>query len=196
MSGMLFLLFPLILSLAWCWLTALLWKVWRRKRTEPGAPRWRVDATFAVLAAVWLSVGFWYGGGRKTYYDMEVNRLCAVDGGVKVYETVKLPTEKFNKWGQINFYKPTQGVNTLGPEYLFKRDIKYFRKGDPETWRTHVEIVRRNDNKLMGEVTHYSRRGGDLPGPWHPSSFGCPREAGQEKLIASIFQTTVIGDKK
>jgi len=35
-----------------------------------------------------------------------------------VYETVELPAEMFNRWGQINFFQPTQGENALGPEYL------------------------------------------------------------------------------
>ncbi len=51
--------------------------------------------------------------------DAEVRRLCAIDGGVKVYETVKLPPDKFDKWGMVNFYKPTQGENALGPDYVF-----------------------------------------------------------------------------
>jgi hypothetical protein len=32
--------------------------------------------------------------------DAEAQRLCAIDGGVKVYETVVLPPEKFNELGQ------------------------------------------------------------------------------------------------
>ncbi len=31
----------------------------------------------------------------------EVDRLCAIDGGLKIYETVSLPPEKFNEYGQI-----------------------------------------------------------------------------------------------
>ena len=27
--------------------------------------------------------------------DAEVKRLCAIDGGIKVYETVRLPAERF-----------------------------------------------------------------------------------------------------
>ena len=45
--------------------------------------------------------------------DDEVRRLCAIDGGIKVYETVTLPADRFDKYGQINFYRPTQGENAL-----------------------------------------------------------------------------------
>jgi hypothetical protein len=33
--------------------------------------------------------------------DNLVDELCAKDGGVKVYETVILPKERFNEWGQF-----------------------------------------------------------------------------------------------
>ena len=49
-------------------------------------------------------------GPSKGQLDDEVKRLCAIDGGVRVYETVTLPPEKFNQWGEINFYRPTQKI--------------------------------------------------------------------------------------
>ena len=55
--------------------------------------------------------------------DAEVRRLCAIDGGIRVYEQVKLPAERFNQWGQINFYRPDQGENALGAGYLFKSNV-------------------------------------------------------------------------
>ena len=106
--------------------------------------------------------------------DAEVKRLCAIDGGVKVYETVKLPVDKFNQWGQINFYKPTQGENALGPEYVYRSASLSLRQGDPNLRKDHVQIFRRSDMKLFGEATTYVRGGGDLPGPWQPSAFSCP----------------------
>ena len=106
--------------------------------------------------------------------DAEVKRLCAIDGGIKVYETVKLSADKFNQWGQINFYKPTQGENALGSEYVYRSESLYLRQGDPDLRRDHVQIFRESDMKLLGEVTTYVRGGGDLPGPWQPSAYRCP----------------------
>lgn len=40
---------------------------------------------------------------EKARLDKEVDRLCAIDGGIKVYETVLLPPDKFNQWGEVNF---------------------------------------------------------------------------------------------
>lgn len=131
--------------------------------------------------------------------DAEVDRLCAIDGGLKIYETVSLPPEKFNKYSQINFYKPTQGENTLGPEYIWKRDVKYLQPGgdpsaDPRMWRYHVEVSRRADGRILSEFTRYTRYGGDsrflsehfFGG--QSSHYSCPEEnAGEVPLINGMF---------
>lgn len=121
--------------------------------------------------------------------DSEVRRLCAVDGGIRVYETVNLPSERFNRHGQIVFYRPTEGEHALGAEYQFKREIRYYRQGNPEMSRTHYQIVRRADNKLLGETVFYGRGGGDVPGPSHDSIFVCPpyAEADGMALLKKIF---------
>ena len=134
---------------------------------------------------------------EKVRLDREVERLCAIDGGVKVYETVTLPPDKFDKWGQINFYDPTQGEKALGPEYIFQLDMHYYKKGHPVSQgaqeismrRDHFKIIRKSDMKLLGEVVKYHRAGGDLPGPWMPSSYHCPGvlEANDIVLIHKIF---------
>jgi len=119
--------------------------------------------------------------------DAEVKRLCAIDGGIKVYETVKLPAEKFNQWGQVNFYRPTQRGNALGPEYEVKTSVQYIQKANPSLHRFHVQVIRQSDKKTLGESVGYSRGGGDIPGPWQPSSYSCPSEYGDVPLFKKIF---------
>lgn len=182
-------LYLLGIFIIWSAMSGLIWKLWRSSRKKVGTKRIFVDMAFAVVLLVWLTISFWYGGGRKYYYDAEVERLCAIDGGIKVYETVKLPPEKFNEWGQVNFYSPTQGEDALGPDYVFVSDTSYYRKGNPQIARYDIKIVHRSDNKLLGETISYGRGGGDIPGPWHPSSFTCPEisEAGREALFKQVF---------
>jgi hypothetical protein len=61
-----------------------------------------------------------------------VDRLCAKDGGLKIYETVTLPPEKFNEYNQINFFRATEHENALGPDYIWKDDEIYLQPGgDP-----------------------------------------------------------------
>jgi hypothetical protein len=101
----------------------------------------------------------------KDQLDEEVRRLCAIDGGIRVYETVKLPAESFDKWGMVNFYRPTQGDSALGPEYLVKDETEYLLKGEyerPAMWRYQLRVFRRSDGKLLGEQVGYARRGGGL----------------------------------
>lgn len=135
---------------------------------------------------------------EKARLDREVNHLCAIDGGVRVYEKITLPADKFDqRYGQINFYDPTQGENALGPEYFYKWDIHYYKKGHPVSQgaqeiamrRDHIMILRKSDMKLLGEVVKYHRAGGDLPGPWMPSSHHCPSvlEANEGVLMSQIF---------
>lgn len=137
-------------------------------------------------------------GPGKSELDAEVKRLCAIDGGVKVYETVALPLEKFNQRREINFYQPAQGENALGHEYLYKREIRYLLKGEyekPAMWRTQEQVFRKVDEKLLGESVSYARRGGDIPGPWHPSSYICP-DLKNLNLLEQVFVIQKKGDGK
>jgi len=116
--------------------------------------------TFFYFFLILLFLTTCASGPSKTQLDVEVDRLCAIDGGVRVYETVALPSDKFDKWGQINFYRPTQGENALGTEYVFKREIYYYKQGNPDLFRLHTQVYRRLDGKLLGESVFYKRGGG------------------------------------
>lgn len=122
--------------------------------------------------------------------DAEVKRLCAIDGGIKVYETVKLPAERFDSFGNIG----VRNIQSANPsdEYYFKSNDIYLRSGDPALIRSITQIIRRSDKKVLGESIRYGRGGGDIPGPWHPSTFDCP-SIKDLRLEASIFKA---GEKK
>lgn len=130
-------------------------------------------------------------GPSKSELDAEVKRLCAIDGGIKVYETVTLPPEKFDKYGNVSI--PSKEHAKIEDEYYIEWKIIYLKDGDPSLLRSHHRLIRRSNQKLLGESIMYSRGGGDLPGPWHPSSFSCPEPSQHPSLESSIF---VKGDKK
>lgn len=156
--------------------------LWSHMRTKIS----RVVVAFAALAGgVWLA--WLLFEGDKHLADAKVRRLCEIDGGIKVYETVKLPPEKFNKWGQVNFYNPTQGDNALGSTYLYSSKEEYLQRGNPRVIRYHIQVVRKSDEKLLGESISYVRGGGDLPNPGNGSSFHCPRAWGDIALMSNIF---------
>ncbi|MES9830205.1 MAG: hypothetical protein ABW201_18245 [Candidatus Thiodiazotropha sp.] len=142
-----------------------------------------------VLLIVWFGSGFWPFAGKKIYYDTQVMEMCAKDGGVKVYETVELSEEQFDKWGMVVFYQPLQGENALTNKYILHETTTIIRKNNPTVNRNYYSISRRSDRKLLGETVVYGRGGGDLPGFWYGSSFSCPpySDAGINQLIKSIF---------
>lgn len=132
---------------------------------------------------------------EKDQLDAQVRQLCAKDGGIKIYQQVALAEDQFDESGLIKFYR-RMSPNPLGSDYIFESRIEYYRKGNPEMWRNHYRIVRRVDGKVLGESISYSRRGGDLPGPWHESSFGCPVHAGDAALLKEVFLKSESGRRE
>ncbi|MER0203256.1 MAG: hypothetical protein DU480_05230 [Nitrosomonas sp.] len=111
---------------------------------------------------------------EKDRLDREVKRLCATDGGIKVYETVKLPAERFDQYGQIRL--PAKWLAKPEDEYYYEGSTSYLIKGNPELLQLRTWMYRKSDNKLLGESTVYMRRGGGLPGPWYMPAFICPQK--------------------
>ncbi|OQW84176.1 MAG: hypothetical protein BVN30_04060 [Proteobacteria bacterium ST_bin16] len=52
---------------------------------------------------------------EKARLGREEKRLCAIDGGIKVYETVKLTAERFDRYEQISI--PFEADIRPGDEY-------------------------------------------------------------------------------
>lgn len=145
-----------------------------------------------VVGGVLVFLGLlWIAAGEKWWLDYQVRELCAKDGGVKVYETVELPSERFDKWGNVRIPNKKHAQST--DEYYFESDDYYYREDNPKLLRSRYQIVRRSDGKVLGESVYYGRGGGDLPGPWHGSSFTCPEPTESIGLEKSIF---LKGDKK
>lgn len=169
------------------WLAA--WLIWRRSGAVLNKA-FALAAGFAILSAPWL-----VSSGVKAYYDRQVREMCAKDGGVRVYETVRLSAEMFNKWGQPNFNIPVTPYIKLkdADKYYLEWEITNLKSGNPKMERSHFRLIRRSDKKVLGESVSYSRGGGDLPGPWHGSSFICPEPTKHESLESSIF---IKGDKQ
>lgn len=134
-----------------------------------------------ILAAVLLLLT----GCEKDHLDAQVREMCAKDGGIKVYETVRLSPEKFDKYGAVKI--PSKQDAKQEDQYYYESRMHHYKSGNPEMWQLHFMLYRRIDNKLIGEAISYARRGGDLPGPWHASSFGCPDDSDISDLKKRIF---------
>ena len=157
--------------------------VWRQKEASSVAKGFGLFACVAVLAGfLWLAVG------ETWLADQKVKELCAKDGGVKIYEKVKLPAERFNQWGQI-LIPDEKNYTHLNDEYYYEWHNKYYEKNKNPEWvenhrdqsieitRSHFKLYRKLDKKILGEAISYGRRGGGLSGSWAEPSFRCPSDA-------------------
>ncbi len=137
-----------------------------------------------VLLVFSASIAYGIFFTEKARLDREVSRLCTINGGIRIYETVMLPAEKFDQYGQISI--PHKDSANPEDEYFYQSSTIYLIKGNPELVEYHYEIYRKFDEKPLGEIINYSRRGGGVPGPWHVNAFRCPSETDAD-LNKKIF---------
>lgn len=156
---------------------------WLWRRMDSLMARGLIAVAFmAVLSGLlWLAVG------EKWQADRQVWELCAKDGGARVYETVRLPAEKFDELKRRNFVLPEKMRAKPTDEYYDETARHYYKKGRLNILRTQHRIIRRSDGKVLGESVRYGRAGGDLPGPWHHSSFICPDPVRQRSNFESAI---------
>ncbi|MBL1278601.1 MAG: hypothetical protein COB30_021205 [Ectothiorhodospiraceae bacterium] len=153
---------------------------------------------FFGLMAITIFLLIWWGipAFNKWQADKMVDGLCAKDAGIKVYEIVKLPAEKFsesNRYSKISgVYVPSQKYAKSTDEYYYTSETQWIipdgpQIGDLDLRRYHTKLYRVKDGKLLAEGVGYSRRGGDAVGPWHPSSYGCVRAPGTKNMNQQVF---------
>lgn len=131
------------------------------------------------------------------YWDTEVRRLCAIDGGAKVYETVPLPADQVDSRGLVKII----GSKVLvAPGYTLSFKKHYYKKGDvpagsvSSMYQFRITLTRNTDAKLVGESKFYQRVGGgylDLLAGM-PSHFECPAilDADEYALARAVFRSS------
>jgi hypothetical protein len=125
---------------------------------------------------------------NKWKADRLVDDLCAKDGGVKIYETVALPKERFNKYGKFlvrdkKFILPNDEYYSVWKVTNIKGKHESSAIGTLAVYQSHFWIHRTKDKKLLGESISYSRRGGD-PISWvHPSAHSCAKKNSLEESL-------------
>jgi hypothetical protein len=122
----------------------------------------------------------------KATLDQQVDRLCAVDGGIKVYKKIKLPPEMFNQRRQAHV--PAERFMTKESDYFYTSEYSHPDKSNSKITRIHFKIYKRNEKLLLGESISYLRIGGDFIGPWQESSYTCPPKSGNVDLAGEIFE--------
>ncbi|AGF79747.1 hypothetical protein UWK_03220 [Desulfocapsa sulfexigens DSM 10523] len=181
MSG----IYLLTLIAIWLFVSWVLYRIWQHWKPANLTQKISHILLGVLLSSVWLGGTFWEVAGKKIYWDLKVEKLCAKDGGVKVYETVELPPDLIDKFGRIKIPDKSKAKPT--DNYFYESDLFYYHRNDPQVTRKQTRIVRRIDGKVLGEYVRYGRGGGDLPGLWHGSSFSCFDITGNSNFESSIF---------
>ena len=111
---------------------------------------------------------FW--PSEKDHLNAQMAELCKKNGGVKIYETVKLPPEMFDEYGMLRNRKSVKEnghyVSYFGSDYALVEEVLIIKNGDPTKGqglllRGHNFIRRVSSNKILGEAVQYGRAGGD-----------------------------------
>lgn len=132
-------------------------------------------------------------GCEKYALDRQMEELCKKDGGLTIYEKVKLPASRFDSNGEIIPIRPIHlnPEGRYGPEYKLITNRKILKKGDPvkgegRLERTELTLMRVRDQKILAIAVRYSRIGGDFIAYSHFSSKACPG-SDRNQSIESVF---------
>lgn len=126
---------------------------------------------------------FW--PSEKDRLNTQMAELCKKDGGVKIYETVKLPAEMFDESGNLKNRRPVKEnghyVVHIGKKYVLFDEVQTIKDGDIQKnqgvlIRVDTLIFDVSANKKVGESIIYRRAGGDRWSPGMPSQDICPKE--------------------
>lgn len=140
-----------------------------------------------VVLAVTLGGCMGYVPGRQSYWDAKVKEMCEKDGGVRVFERIRLSAR------ELEAMRQGQGLLVPFENESLARGLPYVRRSsrtivnesNPEVGRLETYVVRRSDQKILGQSVHYWWRGGDFPtGITEASSFSCPSKV---DLVGEIF---------
>lgn len=140
----------------------------------------RVSAMTLVAIAASLAGCMGWAPGRQAYWDARVKEMCEKDGGVTVYERVRISRAQIARRvlpmtadGRLSF-TVKEHAHPEAPIYAVEQ-ITYLSEKNPRVRRTESVIVRRSDEAVVGKWVVYARAGGDLPtGASEGTSFICP----------------------
>jgi hypothetical protein len=140
---------------------------------------------------VWLLTGCaGYVPGRQTYWDAQVKEMCAKDGGVSIFEKIRVTPSEVKLLGHVNgrIAIPVKELaNPRSPVYAVNT-TSVVREGNPAVWRSEWNIIRRIDGAVLARSVTYNRSGGDIPSPAYESRLTCPAQ----KTISSDLQRLFI----
>ena len=144
---------------------------------------------------------------RQTYWDQQVKVLCEKDGGITIYERVRITEEDIHRGTQpVGWTGGSIGggerrisatVKQLArPDALVYYEEKWtvIREYNPGVGRSEKTFIRGSDQAIVARYVSYGRHGGDFPtGIVHDSSFRCPDS---KSMSADINKLFIVIDEK
>jgi len=131
------------------------------------------------IFVLWLF--FW--PSEKDHLNAQMAALCKKDGGVKIYERVKLPAEMFNEFGSLKtpktIRKGNEYISQFANIYELSTEVQIIKdgdlqKGEGRLTRQYRKLFNTKNNSLLAEGVFYGRAGGDRWSPGMHSQSGCP----------------------
>jgi hypothetical protein len=121
----------------------------------------------AVAAGSALLVGC-ASYAQRADWDAKVTELCRTDGGVTVYEPVRLTRREFQASGGTgeSFPIPWRAAAKPDAPYVMDNKTVWLSRTDPEVLRSETFIVRVNDGKVLSRLIDYARVGRDFVRPY------------------------------
>jgi hypothetical protein len=144
-----------------------------------------------LLAVVTLSGCMGWAPGRQAYWDAQVKEMCDKDGGVKIFEKLRISKPDIDLLGRIDGKIAVPSKNSAHPNAPVYSELKItsIRDANPRVFRSESVIIRRADQTILARWVAYSRSGGDFPtGLSEGTSFNCP----DLKAITSDLQQLFI----
>lgn len=125
---------------------------------------------------------------NKAYWDYRVTKMCEKDGEVIVYEKLKITQEEYSKLPKVNGIATAPASDHDNQPVYSKSTMKILHKQNPKVWSDEVNVIKKQDGKIIASYKMFSRVGGDFPTIiGHPSYFGCPDASNIITELHKIF---------
>jgi hypothetical protein len=123
---------------------------------------------------------------EKNRLDAEAKRVCAIDGGIKVFEKVTLPPEKFHPNGVPRI----SSIDDQGFGYFRTASQRNLKSNfdEPTLIRHEYRVIRSSDKKVVAISVVYRRRGGSWwDGLMEGDGFTCPGDEVNTTFMQQVF---------
>jgi hypothetical protein len=123
-------------------------------------------ALVAIFVGVQVAACAGYLPGRQAQWDEKLNEMCRKDGGVQIFDKVRLSQADARKLGSVDGKISVPLKELAHPEApLFSVQTRTHlgAEGNVSIGRIESSITRRQDGTVVARWVAYSRSGGEIP---------------------------------